>query len=76
MIFQRAVRREFTHSAAGVFTVLFAIMMTTQLIRLLNEAAQGSVEAGAVATLLGFPALNSLPHILSLSRFIAILVTL
>lgn len=76
MIFQRAVRREFTHSAAGVFTVLFAIMMTTQLIRLLNEAAQGSVEAGAVATLLGFTALNYLPHLLSLSLFIAILLTL
>jgi lipopolysaccharide export system permease protein len=62
MIFQRAVRREFAHSAAGVFIALFAIMMTTQLIRLLNEAAQGEVETGAVAALLGFSALNYLPH--------------
>jgi lipopolysaccharide export system permease protein len=67
MIFQRAVRREFTHLAAGVFTALFAIMMTTQLIRLLNEAAQGSVEPDAVVALLGFSALNYLPHLLSLS---------
>jgi lipopolysaccharide export system permease protein len=51
MIFQRAVRREFTHSAAGVFTALFAIMMTTQLIRLLNEAVQGRIETDAVAAL-------------------------
>ena len=49
MIFQRAIRRELTHSAAGVFTALFAIMITTQLIRLLNEAAQGSIEPAAVA---------------------------
>ena len=76
MIFQRAVRREFTHSAAGVFTALFAIMMTTQLIRLLNEAVQGSVEAGAVAALLGFSALYYLPVLLSLSSFVAILLTL
>ncbi len=76
MIFQRAVRREFTHSAAGVFTALFAIMMTTQLIRLLNEAAQGSVEPGAVAALLGFSSLYYLPVLLSLSSFVAILLTL
>ena len=76
MIFQRAVRREFTHSAAGVFAALFAIMMTTQLIRLLNEAVQGSVEPGAVAALLGFSALYYLPILLSLSSFVAILLTL
>ncbi len=76
MIFERAVRREFTHSAAGVFTALFAIMMTTQLIRLLNEAVQGSIEPAAVAALLGFAALNYLPHLLALALFIAILLTL
>ncbi|MBP6070791.1 MAG: LptF/LptG family permease, partial [Candidatus Accumulibacter sp.] len=69
MIFERAVRREFTHSAAGVFTALFAIMMTTQLIRLLNEAVQGSIEPDAVAALLGFAALNYLPHLLALALF-------
>jgi lipopolysaccharide export system permease protein len=72
MIFQRAVRREFTHLAAGVFTALFAIMMTTQLIRLLSDAAQGSVEPDAVVALLGFSALNYLPVLLSLSSFVAI----
>lgn len=76
MIFQRAVRREFTQSAAGIFTALFAIMMTTQLIRLLNEAVQGKVEPEAVAALLGFSALNYLPHLLSLALFVAILLTL
>ncbi|MEF8700198.1 MAG: LPS export ABC transporter permease LptF [Candidatus Accumulibacter sp. UW26] len=76
MIFQRAVRRECTHSAAGIFIALFAIMMTTQLIRLLNEAVQGGIETGAVAALLGFSALNYLPHLLGLALFIAILLTL
>ncbi len=76
MIFQRAARREFAHSTAGVFTALFAIMVTTQLIRLLSEAAQGSVAPGAVAALLGFASLNYLPPLLSLSLFVAILLTL
>ncbi|HPT49196.1 MAG TPA: LPS export ABC transporter permease LptF [Accumulibacter sp.] len=76
MIFQRAVRRELTHSAAGIFIALFSIMVTTQLIRLLNEAAEGSVEPDAVAALLGFASLGYLPHLLSLSAFVAILLTL
>lgn len=76
MIFQRAVRREFTQSAAGVFVALFAVLLTTQLIRLLNEAARGKVDPEAVAALLGFAALNYLPVLLSLSLFIAILLTL
>ncbi|MBK5912915.1 LPS export ABC transporter permease LptF [Rhodocyclus purpureus] len=76
MIFHRAVRRELTHSAAGVFVALFAIMATTQLIRLLAEAAAGKVSPGAVVALLGFTALNYLPILLSLAMFVAILLTL
>ena len=49
MIFQRATRREFTQSAAGVFVALFAILLTTQLIRLLSEAASGAVASAALA---------------------------
>jgi lipopolysaccharide export system permease protein len=76
MIFQRAVRREFTQAAAGIFIALFAILVTTQLIRLLAEAAGGSVAPEAVAALLGFAALNYLPILLSLALFMAILLTL
>lgn len=76
MIFQRAVRREFTHSAAGVFIALFAILLTTQLIRYLGEAARGSIAPEAVVALLGFSALNYIPTLLSLSAFVAILLAL
>jgi lipopolysaccharide export system permease protein len=76
MIFQHAARREFTQSAAGVFVALFAILLTTQLIRLLGEAAQGSIAPEAVIALLGFSALNYIPALLSLSSFIAILLSI
>lgn len=76
MIFQRAVRREFTQSAAGVFVALFAILLTTQLIRFLGEAAQGAIAPEAVVALLGFSALNYIPALLSLAAFIAILLAL
>jgi len=76
MIFQRAVRREFTQAAVGVFVALFAILLTTHLIRLLGQAAAGQVAPEAVAALLGFAAMGSLPVLLSLTVFMAILLTL
>ena len=76
MVFQRAVRREFAHSAAGVFVALFAIMVTIQAIRLLGDAAAGKIASEAVAALLGFAALNYSAYLLSLTLFVSILLSL
>jgi len=76
MIFQRAALREFANTAVAVFVALFAIMLTTQLIRLLGQAAGGKLASEAVVALLGFGALNYLPVLLSLTLFIAVLMTL
>jgi lipopolysaccharide export system permease protein len=76
MIFQRAAQREFAQTAIAVFVALFAILLTTQLIRLLGKAATGSTASEAVAALLGFAALNYLPVLLSLTLFVSILLTL
>lgn len=76
MIFQRAAQREFAQTAAAVFVALFAILLTTQLIRLLGQAAGGRIASEAVVALLGFAALNYLPVLLSLTLFVAILLSL
>lgn len=76
MIFQRAARREFAQTAAAVFVALFAILLTTQLIRLLGQAAGGRIASESVAAMLGFAALNYLPVLLSLTLFVAILLSL
>jgi lipopolysaccharide export system permease protein len=76
MIFHRAALREFTQTAVAVFVALFAVLLTTQLIRLLGQAAGGKIASEAVAALLGFAAINYLPVVLSLTSFIAILLTL
>ncbi|HQR02887.1 MAG TPA: LPS export ABC transporter permease LptF [Rhodocyclaceae bacterium] len=76
MIFHRAVMREFAQTAAAVFVALFAILLTTQLIRLLGEAAGGQLASEAVIALLGFSALNYLPVLLSLTLFVSVLMTL
>ena len=76
MIFERAARREFVQAAAGISVALLAILTSTQLIRLLNDAAGGRVAPEAVLALLGFAALNFLPVLLSLTLFVAVLISL
>lgn len=76
MIFQRAAGKEFAQTAAAVFVALFAILLTTQLIRLLGDAAGGEITSESVVALLGFAALNYLPVLLSLTLFVAVLLSL
>ena len=76
MIFQRALLREFGNLALAVFSALFAITLTTQLVRILGQAAVGSILSEGVAALLAFSALNYLPVLLALTLFITVLMTL
>jgi hypothetical protein len=76
MIFLRAAQREFTQNAVAVFVALFAILISTVLIRLLGQAAGGRVPADAVLALIGFGAIAQMPVVLSLTVFIAILMSL
>jgi lipopolysaccharide export system permease protein len=74
VIFRRALQREFGHLAIAVFTTLFAITLTTQLIRLLGQAANGKVLSEAVFALLAFSSLNYMPVLLSLTLFVSVLM--
>lgn len=75
-IFHRSLVQEFTGIALGVFFVLLAITLITQLVRLLGQAASGALAPEGVVAFLGFTALNYLPILLSLTLFISILLTL
>ena len=55
---------------------LFAIAVTTRLIRLLGQAAGGKFPSDAVFAFLGFFALGALPVLLSLTMFISVLLTM
>jgi lipopolysaccharide export system permease protein len=76
MIFHRALLREFAGLAGAVFMTLFAIALTTRLIRLLGQAAGGQIPTDAVIAFLGFFSLGALPVLLSLTMFISVLLTL
>lgn len=76
MIFRHFLLREFAASAIGVFVVLLSILLTTQFIRFLGQAASGALAVDGVLALLGFSALSNLPVLLSLTLFISVLMTL
>lgn len=76
MIFHRALLREMAGNALLVFSVLLMITLTTVLIRYLGQAASGALANEAVAAFLGFSIVNYLPVLLSLTVFLAVLMTL
>ncbi|MGH8852777.1 MAG: LPS export ABC transporter permease LptF [Telluria sp.] len=73
MIFRRALQRELASSAGATFTVLFTILVTWTLIKVLGTAAGGKVDSADVLALIGFAILNYLPTILTLTTFISVL---
>lgn len=76
MIFQRALIREFANVSVAVFLALLAITLTVQLVRLLGRAAGGAIPSDAVIAFLGFFTLYALPLLLSVTLFVAVLMTL
>jgi len=76
MIFHKALVREFANAAVATFFVLLGITLTMQLVKLLGQAATGLITPTGVLALLGFTLLNYLPVLLSLTTFIAVLMTL
>jgi lipopolysaccharide export system permease protein len=76
MIFHKALVREFANSALATFFVLLGITLTTQLVKLLGQAAVGLITSTGVLALLGFTLVNYLGTLLSLTAFIAVLMAL
>lgn len=75
-IFYRSLVREFFMTGALVFSILFGIIVFTQLVRLLGESVSGLLAVDGVMALMGFSALNYLPILLSVSMFLSVLLTL
>lgn len=75
-VFDRSLVREFATTGFFVFAILLAIIVLTQLIRLLGESVGGTLPVEAVLVLLGFSALNYLPILLSISLYLSVLLTL
>ena len=76
MLFDSTLRKELARSFGLAFVVILTIVLTIMLIRSLGLAAKGSVAPQHILLSLGYLALSQLPAMLSLSLFIAVVMTL
>lgn len=74
-LFKRSVVSEITSHAGVVFSTLVVVWLSVLLVRLLGEAAGGSIGADVVLGLAAFSTITALPTILAVSLFIAVLTT-
>lgn len=76
MLFDSTVRRELARTFGATLVVILTIVITMFLLRTVGLAAKGSVSPQDVVLVLGYTALGHLPTMLSLSMFVAIVVSL
>jgi lipopolysaccharide export system permease protein len=76
MIFRRSLQQELLQTAVSTFAVLFGIVIAQRVTYYIGIAASGRVGSDAINTLLGFSMLKFLPMLLSLTLFLAVLLTL
>jgi lipopolysaccharide export system permease protein len=76
MLFQGALRKELGRSFAATLVVVLTIVLTMMLIRTLGQAARGTASPQDVVLLLGFAAMAHLPTMITLSLYVAVVLTL
>jgi lipopolysaccharide export system permease protein len=76
MLFDSTVRRELSRAFGATLVVMLTIVLTTFLIRTVGQAADGVVAPQDVVLLLGYAAMGNLPIMMTLSLFVAIVLTL
>ncbi len=76
MLFRRSLIQELISTAAGAFLILVGIVIAQRAGNLIRLAAKGILPNDAITTILGFNMVKFLPMILSLTLFLAVLMTL
>lgn len=74
-LFERTIIKECTSSSLIVFVTLLGITLTSILIRFLGQSASGNLPSESIWVLIVLNVLNYLPILLSLTLFLAILMT-
>jgi lipopolysaccharide export system permease protein len=76
MLFDSTLRRELARGFGATLVVILTIVLTAFLIRTIGQAASGAIAPQDVVLLLGFVSLGHLPTMLTLSLFVAVVITL
>ncbi|WP_298293887.1 LPS export ABC transporter permease LptF [Thiomonas sp.] len=75
MLLDLTLRREMSRNFGGAFTVLFTVVITLMLIRILGQASDGQASPQDVFVLIGLTALSYLQIVITLALFLAVLLT-
>jgi lipopolysaccharide export system permease protein len=75
-LFRRSLLQELSSTAASAFLILAGIVVAQRAGNLIRLSAKGIIPNDAITTMLGFNMIRFLPMLLSLSLFLAILLTL
>lgn len=76
MIYRKALNSELSNTAGGAFTVLFSIVVTIGLVRILNQTAGGRYDTSSILEVVAYTSLINLPALIALALFLAVLMTL
>lgn len=74
-LFKRSVVTEITSHAGVVMSTLMVVWLSVLLVRLLGKAAEGSIGSDLVLAIAAFSSVTALPTILTVTLFIAVIVT-
>ena len=74
-LFKRSVVAEITSHAGVVMSTLMVVWLSVLLVRLLGQAAEGLIGSDLVLGIAAFSSITALPTILTVTLFIAVLVT-
>ena len=74
-LFQKSIHKDLLRNFGGATVVLFTIVMTIMLIRILSKASKGQVDPSEVILLIGLNGIGNAAPILTLSLFVSIVYT-
>ena len=74
-LFKRSVVAEITSHAGVVMSTLMVVWLSVLLVRLLGQAAEGTIGSDLVLGIAAFSSVTALPTILTVTLFIAVIVT-
>lgn len=75
-IYRKSLVSELSNSVGSAFTVLFSIVLTIGLVRILSQTAGGRYDSDSIFEVVAYTSLTNLPPLLTLALFIGVLMTL
>jgi len=76
MLIKKLFYRELVSNATKIFIVLVSILPVTELFKLLNQAASGSIPTVTLVTLMIYGTIASFPMILTIACFLTVVITI